>query len=105
MEYIYDNVGNVIRYSCNGRGIRRYLSEPGVIVAFVSISELPNGEGILFIRFTNGYYYNSTYASYRVLQSVVRRWRNLYGARLISQGRSCGVVQYNNPTLWAGIAS
>lgn len=100
MEYIYNKMGNIIRYSRNDRCIRRYLNESRLLVDFVSIVELSGGGGFFHVRFDNGDYYSNTWVSYKSLKIAVRQWRNLYGANLYLQGRRCGVVSYHNPFLW-----
>lgn len=100
MYSIYDRSGNILRFSRSPQYIRRYLKEARLFIDFVSIADLSGGGGFFHIRFDDGSYYNTTYPSYQQMQTIVRQWRSLWGANLYSQGKKCGVVEYNNPCLW-----
>lgn len=80
------------------RGIRRAVGKNSV--RLVDISKTHDNGGQLYILFDNGDEFVTKFASYRVLASVVRRWRNLFGCELVIQGGiAAGKVGHNNPRL------
>jgi hypothetical protein len=107
MHVIRDRDGNPIKTSRNLRGIREYVGKNLIRVLSVdpikcqtlaSVNDT-TGEGKLCILFDNGASYETTFASYSVLKSFVRRWRNVYGSPLCVNGKDCGTVSSNNPAL------
>lgn len=109
---ILDPRGEIVQSSRNLRGIREYVSRN--LVKVVSISQLPSKlrwDALLQVEFENGNHYATEFASWAVLKDFVRRWRNVYGAPLVVNGRAAGVVSYDNPALapapgeWGPVAS
>lgn len=102
MEVIRDKSGRIIQRSRNLRGIHEYVGKN--LIKVLSISETGVAgylSGKLCILFDNGASYETNFADFNVLQDCVRRWRNVYGAPLMVNGKDCGKVEYNNPALTA----
>ena len=97
---IWNRFGNVVSRSRNMRGIRQAVGRE--VVNFVAIDRRPRGEGNLFIEFSNMNWFKTDFASFDVLKDAVRRWRNLYGALLLVDGKVSGKVGYRNPALQEG---
>lgn len=97
MNYIRDKNGDVIQSSRNLRGIKGYVSKN--LIKQMDISEISEGEGKLSILFENGASYETNFAGYSVLRDHVRRWQNVYGAKLSVNGADCGIVEKDNPSL------
>lgn len=100
MLVIRDRYGNFVSESRNLRGIRQAVGREAV--SLVAIESRSTGEGDLHIGFQNGNRFRTDFASFDVLKDAVRRWRNLYGASLVVDGKREGKVGYGNPALFEG---
>lgn len=92
--------GKVIGRSRNLAGIRRYVGNHLIVrLAVDRITVCNYWEGRLHITFDNGATFETRFADYGVLLGFVRRWRNVYGAPLVVNGRVAGRVEYRNRAL------
>lgn len=96
-DHVYNAMGEPIRKSRNLRGIRQHISRN--LVRQVNIYPLPDGDGVLDIRFNNGDWFRGHWADFGVLKNALRNWRNLYGAPLLINGVPKGMLRYQNPAL------
>jgi len=94
---ILDKDGNMISWSANLRGIRRYVTSHAIQI--LGISRLSNGEGKLMILFEDKSNFETNFADFTVLANFVRNWRNVYGAPLLIDANTCGKVSKDNPDL------
>ena len=97
MLCIYDKAGNILSRSRNLRGIRTTVGKQ--LVESVGIQKRGDGSGVLFVIFANGDNFTTPFASYSVLCRSVLNWRNLYGAQLILNGLTAGMVGAYNEYL------
>lgn len=94
---IRNSQGEVVSRSRNLAGIRAYIGRN--LVDRVKVYPADNREGILEIWFDNGNYCQTRWASFSVLKSALRTWRNLYGANLEIEWNEAGKIGYRNPAL------
>lgn len=96
-EVIRDTDGKVIQRSRNLRGIREFVGKH--LIKVVDISKIGTSEGKLCILFEDGYSFETNFASFQTLKETVRNWRNMYGAPLLINGISRGIVKVDNSFL------
>lgn len=98
-EKIRDRDGNVIRQGKNLACIRRFLCETKSPIKRLAVDRIGDGEweGMLSILFENGDSYQTRFASFDVLCTFVRNWRNVRGAPLMVNGAKRGIVSRDYP--------
>jgi len=92
MPQILDKAGNVVQSSRNLAGIRRYVGKH--IISALHLVQFEDKSGLLRIEFENGNVFHEPFSSYEVLKGFVRRWRNVYGAPLWTQGQDTNTNVY-----------
>jgi hypothetical protein len=103
MPRLLDKNGEIVAAHINLGWIRRHTHnaiEVCINKQTVQDNRHPfQASGILIIQFNDGSRYLADFASFTVLQGVVRRWRNLYGTSLVVNNEPCGEVEHSNPAL------
>lgn len=104
MEYIYRD-GVIVSRSRNLRGIRQYAGKH--LIKELHINPKMDGRlnpnhnrGRLYLIFENGATFQTDFASYGVLKTFIRLWRNVYGATLWMNGRDVGKIAWDNCNLF-----
>jgi hypothetical protein len=98
--YVYSADHQIVNQSRNLAGIRRYVSGHAIAELHIAYRAGHALTGWLYIVFTNGSHFQTTFASYSVLADFVRRWRNVYGAELwIGGHKSNTPISAGHPSL------
>lgn len=81
---IKNSAGEVIQRSKNLRGIRRKVGRDAV--RHIGIRQCECNCGYLYILFHNGDNFSTNFASFEVLKTSIRNWRNLQGCLISVNG-------------------
>jgi hypothetical protein len=76
--------GEVIQRSKNLRGIRRKVGRDEV--RHIGVRQCEDNSGVLYILFQNGDNFSTHFASFEVLKTSLRNWRNLHGCLIFING-------------------